>query len=181
MIGDINNWRVLDEESLSDHAYIVFEVGKHLPRDRVPPGGTIDEFPRWAAKKMDADLFQAAIMAKCCLEWDPDSKTVDELAEWLRIAMTEACDVAAPRVRYNRRRQAYWWSELLDRLKKATVRSRRLFTRLRRRHRGNPCPELDTARRAYKIAKKEFRHAIEEAKLSSWRELLSTLDQDPWG
>lgn len=93
--------------------------------------------------------------------------------------MKNACNVSAPVVSgRNRRKQVYWWSVEIARLRTSAIRARRAWTRSRRRD----SDELILIKKAdYRATKRELRKAIRKAKDTSWKELISTTDKDPWG
>ncbi|KAG5324763.1 PO14 protein, partial [Pseudoatta argentina] len=92
--------------------------------------------------------------------------------------MSRACDASMPRCRPFARRAAYWWSEELAGLRRATVAARRVYTC--RRRRGTDA-EVEVAAGALREARNAFRATIRRAKADAWRELVSSLDKNPWG
>ncbi|XP_062525560.1 uncharacterized protein LOC134199210 [Bombyx mori] len=180
----VRGWKVLsDVETLSDHRYIRFRVAAApesstatLPFD----GGA--EGPRWALKRLDVERLQEAAVVQA---WRLDSlgepAGVCEGAERLREAMSRVCDHAMPRVRaYAPRRQVYWWNVEIAGLRRRCAGSRRRYQHLRRRRRRDE-EEEDRAYEAYRVDVRALRVAIGEAKEAAWKELLETLDRDPWG
>lgn len=61
----------------------------------------------------------------------------------------------------------------------ATIKRRR-WKRKRRSIRANP-EELQALELEYREVKKELRKAIKQAKVESWKELIATIEKDPWG
>ena len=177
----VSGWRVAEEaETLSDHRHIIFDVAIHPPgsdsrrRRSSPPR-------RWSVKRLDRDALETAAIVAAWPETDdqilPDP---EEEAAWFRETMTSICDVSMPRTRPSKRRGAYWWSEELARLREASMRARRQYTRARRRRRAT-AEETARAYEAYRSASTAFRTAIADAKARSWEELLEGLNRDPWG
>ncbi|XP_071579544.1 uncharacterized protein [Temnothorax nylanderi] len=125
---EIEGWGVVtDQESLSDHLYIEMRV-------RATPPGLLtrrrerDKITRrWAFKKLDRDLMEAAILVLTWRKEDGDAGEfgeADEEAEGLTETMSKICDVAMPRA---------------------------------------------------------FSRAIFAAKETAWKELLASVEEDPWG
>jgi hypothetical protein len=74
----------------------------------------------------------------------------------------------------------YWWSGEIARLRERCSRTRRRYTRARRRRRGDE----ETVARVYETnreARRSLKWAIGESKKRAWDELQATLDSDPWG
>lgn len=174
MVREVDGWKVLEgAETLSDHRYIVFNT---ILRGR--PDAAVAR-TRWNTKKMDRELFSHSLgflanggMPVGCGE-DPNG-----CARWLMKIVTDACNVAIPRVtRVDRRRQVYWWSEEISELRRAALGARRAWTRERR---GVGVGIELIKRRAYGAARDSLRRAIKTAKSRSWHELIKTIDKDPW-
>lgn len=76
----------------------------------------------------------------------------------------------------NNRRQSFWWSDDIARLRAIAVQARRRVTRSRRNRNL-----INDAESAYRLAKRALRIAIKRAKNKAWSELIATIDKDPWG
>lgn len=76
------------------------------------------------------------------------------------------------------RKTAYWWNEEVATARRECIACRRRYVRSRRGCRpGSPSlAEMD-----YRLAKKNFRFAIKRAKVACWKELIQSIDEDPWG
>ncbi|CAK9834318.1 Putative 115 kDa protein in type-1 retrotransposable element R1DM [Anthophora retusa] len=179
----VTGWRVAEEaETLSDHRYIVFSVSSAATRPGpVRPrrgGGALP--PRWALTQLDEDLLMAAVHAADWGSRGAAPVSAEEGAEWFRGVMTSICDVAMPRSRPPRRKSAHWWTAEIAELRAACIAARRRCTRARRRW---PRDEeaVTLVESAYKERRTALRRAIKESKARSWKELLGSLDGDPWG
>ncbi|XP_063838238.1 uncharacterized protein LOC135087403 [Ostrinia nubilalis] len=178
----VQTWEVMEGvETLSDHRYVRFDIS---PPFQVPPSSTNrapEEIgPRWALKRLDRDTLAIAALVESWSPWSDGAEPGREV-EWFREAMSHVCDAAMPRVRVLPPRTAvHWWSPELARLREAFVAARRCYSRHRRRR--NRDESQDSPLYAvYQEAKKALRGAIGAAKNAAWEELLSTLNQDPWG
>ncbi|XP_018360089.1 PREDICTED: uncharacterized protein LOC108759241 [Trachymyrmex cornetzi] len=138
---------------------------------------------RWAVQKLNKDIFEAAIIASSwptsrqardMEDCDPNTET-DKLQ---RIALN-ACDVAMPRAKTRLRKSVHWWNEVVALLREDASRARRAIKRARRR-RSEP-EEIEARVNEYRTFKKKLRVAIYEAKERSWRDLVKSLNEDPWG
>ncbi|KAG5314924.1 PO11 protein, partial [Pseudoatta argentina] len=132
---------------------------------------------RWALRKLDPGALEVSLLSSTWPEPNP-ARSVEEKADWLGDAMSRACDASMPRCRPVAKKAAYWWSEELAELRRATVAARRQYTR--RRRRGTDT-EVEVAAEALREARSALRAAIRRAKADAWRELVSSLDRDPWG
>ncbi|CAK9834492.1 Retrovirus-related Pol polyprotein from type-1 retrotransposable element R1 (Fragment) [Anthophora retusa] len=178
----VTGWQVLEGvETLSDHLYISMEVS--TTQGRGAPGARrhVGQPPRWALRRLDEDALMAAVTVAA---WSADARTgpidAGEGSRWFRMAMTDACNVAMPRTRPLPCRAAYWWSQEIADLRAECQAARRQYARARRRRRQD---ETVTAQlhEAYKAKKLGLKLAIKGAKARAWKELLETLERDPWG
>lgn len=168
----IKNWEVLDEETLSDHRYISFEMaqvrGVHA---RPKPSGRA-----WNVKSVDWEKFEESLRCAKLIDelgWVERPESLDELVRAAKKKIMEACYTATPRRRSCRKgTDKYWWTEEIAELRRGCVRARRRYTRSR----GNQerCEELKSARRLLK-------KAIRVSQRRCWNELIAELDNDPWG
>lgn len=168
----ITGWIVRNDlESLSDHLYVDFNI---LP---IYKKANYFMHKRWNFKKMDIELFNSSLEFLVGTGIPGDALRSPELySDWLVGIMRESCNVSTPKVStVNGGRSAYWWSERISDLRTAAIAARRRLTRSRRRR--HPVEEI----RAYKAARRELRRAIKKAKNSSWKELIASIDRDPWG
>lgn len=180
IVPKVIGWRVASmTETLSDHALIVMDV--EWRGIRVRYGGKPGEaFPRWSLRSMDHDLLIAAMVL---LDWfcpQPLNCEADVAADRLQELLTSACDVAAPRCkRRSNKRQMYWWNNDLAELRRVCTKyRRRSMVKFRRR---KNIVEAELARMALRNTQRQLRTAIAKAKAAAWKELLTTLERDPWG
>lgn len=178
LIGSIGNWRVRDDlESLSDHQYVSFSVDR---RDDCFISGRAVPGTRWNFKKLDGEVFVESVIWSTATNPYRFEDDQGDPGIWLDRTLEEACNVSAPRIgaRFFKRK-AHWWNETLADLRREVIRRKRALTRARRRN--FPEETLEDFNRDYKRAKRDLGLAITRAKRSSWTELLSTVDADPWG
>lgn len=179
----VHDWRVAVEvETLSDHRYIRFDVSAQTASGR-HPRAPINDGPRWALKRLDRELLEEAAIVQSWIWESATDGPVDVEAEALRFrgAMTQICDASMPRVRQqSARRNVYWWSDHLARLRVECVAARRQYTRYRRRRRRDPVEEA-ARYGVYRAAQETLWLAIGDSKSRAREELLGSLDRDPWG
>ncbi|KMQ89040.1 reverse transcriptase [Lasius niger] len=176
-IGLIGDWSVREDvETLSDHSYITFSVG-FSPARSTDSGGT---GRRWNLSRMDMAAFDLSLVWACYDDsLGDDAFSAGEFARWLEDTVVEACDASTPRIGPKQpKRAAYWWSDSIAELRSSCVRARRRWTRGRRARR--PLPVVEDLSMEYRARKKDLKRAI-KAKSAAWRELILTLNSDPWG
>ncbi|XP_011883892.1 PREDICTED: uncharacterized protein LOC105571035 [Vollenhovia emeryi] len=154
----VTSWRVAEElEILSDHLPIEVELRRDQSR-RPDAGRPL----RWAARKLDPDRLTAALVAATWTR-EPGAGGIEEKAAWLRETMTAACDAAMPRATFAARKAAYWWTEEINDLRKASVRARRALQRERRR-RTPSRNRLEELHEEYRERRAEIRLAIKKSR-----------------
>ncbi|XP_070529759.1 uncharacterized protein [Cardiocondyla obscurior] len=176
----VYNWRVADDvDSLSDHRYIFMTLSATRSALQTRSSAEVPRGRRWALRSLDQDKFLAALESST---WPPinEEQTALEEVEWLRDTLQGACDVAMPRAGARRSSQAYWWTQELAVLRRSSVEAQRRFTRTRRRRRST-AEMIDEAYESYRDARRTLRLAIRQAKNAAWNELLTSVEEDPWG
>lgn len=175
---NVASWRIMSEaETLSDHTYIEVSLttGREAPREQPR---------RWSVRQLDQDKLIASLRISAwphnhILE-EEEGGPLDDRVRKLMGTLISACDVSMPRAAPRPRRATYWWSQRIADLRREAIRKRRTWLRSRRRSQRDPLQE-ETKRAAYKEKKMELCKEISKAKEQSWMDLLSSLDEDPWG
>ena len=177
----VSRWRVEEgTETLSDHRYIRFDVSVPNP---TPLRRRAGDTPRWSIRKMDEDALKAAAVA---LTWamQEERRCVDDEADRFRELMTRVCDAGMPRVgSVQARRAVYWWTDEIASLRREANRSRRRYTRARaKERRGAVGAAVVTQLYAeYRQKCSALQLEIKRAKTGAWKELLGSVEKDPWG
>ncbi|XP_046424448.1 uncharacterized protein LOC124181695 [Neodiprion fabricii] len=167
--AEFQGWRVLEDETLSDHRCIAM---RWLPaKPGKPLGKGFDG--GWAVHRSDKEAMMTCLRKEKEEQADnPADSEVDRLMNTL----TKACDAGVPRRRPPRgRTAAHWWNERIAALRRDCVRARRLAQRARARG-GDSQNDQATA---YRLAKKALRTEIKATKARCWEKLLQTVDGDP--
>lgn len=180
----IRGWHVAEySETLSDHRYIRFSVSAAAVAPAAVPRSGSGDCPRWALKKLDRELLVEAALVET---WVSGSSMVDPMdveGETLALAgaMTRICDASMPRARpFSPRRAVYWWDAELAHLRQECVGARRQYARHRRRRRRDAAEE-DRLYAVYRDLIDALKLGICKAKDQSRKELLESLNSDPWG
>lgn len=173
IVGNIEGWRVLDEETLSDHKYIEFWVSK--VESEV---STANTSKGWNAKFMNNTKFRDSLtyaqsMRELKELWcKQKTGGEDRITENIGI-IRKACDKAMPRKKFlERKAPKYWWTEEIGNIRKECFRAWRQSVRSR----GDM--EL---RDRHKQLRKKLRRAIISSQKRQWEELIRKVDDDPWG
>jgi hypothetical protein len=108
---------------------------------------------------------------------------VDEEAEDLWVTISAACDAAMPRVSRSKdlRRTVYWWNPEIAELREHCNQARRRFARAQRRRWTRCEEEISRTYAAYRKTRKVLQREIKIAKDRSWKELIESVESDPWG
>ncbi|XP_029673418.1 uncharacterized protein LOC115241682 [Formica exsecta] len=176
----VSGWEVLEKETASDHLYIKMTISAAAP-EMLSRRRDLETRPRrWVLRKMDENRLKAAILSSTWPEEGQGGKDADQQADWLRDTLTDACDVAMPRAKSSPRRAAYWWTEEIATLRRASIRTRRDFMRARRR-RSSSAEEVAEKYGVFRVVRDALVKATRAAKAKAWTELLQTLEEDLWG
>nr|CAI5837299.1 unnamed protein product [Callosobruchus analis] len=165
---NISKWEVLDEESLSDHRYIYFEVNtkgkiKKMPSVRHTPF-------------VDIDKFEQSLAAH--LKGMPASNniSVKQYTEVMKAVLAENTIMRGTNIA----RVPYWWNTDIESARRACISSRRELAW----HRRKPTALVAAAQSlkdAYVVARKNLQRLIHAAKKKCWKELCDNLEDDIWG
>lgn len=167
----VSDWRVRDDESLSLHKYISFDLESGIQNSQTPQNHG------WATKKIDKHLLSVALAARPYVP-TPRS-TIDEEADQLVGWITLAADGCEPKRQLpTSRRPVHWWNSDIGELRKKCLCTRRIFQRKRKRY-GDADSQVHEAR--WNELRKSLSTAIKIAKEKAWSDLIEMVDKDPWG
>ena len=166
----LNNWKVMEVYTGSDHQYITFcmsdtnRYGDHARK------GT----RKWNVAKLRIDLLLARIDRMPMNSQDVND--VENVVKETMLHITRACDLSMPRNgRRSKRKAAYWWTEEISQLRRICHRCRRQYTRARRV--GTASYQAEEFRQA----RKNLKSAILRSKKTKWDELRADINNNPWG
>jgi len=168
----IRGWKVLDEDSGSDHRYILFSL--HREVEVTAP----KKLRRWAVKKMSTDRLRASYLTMLWNgdEADNEEAGVESAAAKLMGTVTKACDAAMPRCGPPRKKKAvYWWTDEIAQLHRESNCKRRKYQRCRGRVEAREAAEL------YQRARRRLKSAIKSQKKAAFNELCDLVNDDPFG
>ena len=160
VVNSIENWRVSNVESLSDHRHIRYElVGKDVEIEtiRVPENTDWSIYPD--------ELKDNLLNARRSIY---DITDLEDYAENVRSAIIEAYHIACPEKRKIAAKSTPWWNKKLEEMRH---NSKKLF-RKARKHR-NDKPNLWEE---YKKSLHEYNHEIQKAKKNNWKQFCNKMD-----
>ena len=171
----IKDWEVLDDESLSDHRYIVFSVAAYA-RCHNDKAQFCRGRPTWNARKLNPDKARESLEDSRLIRsigWIKRVESLESIVKDTKEIVMTACNASMPKRRGPMAKtQVYWWTPEIAELRKKCIRARRLATRARNNM------EL---KEQYKISLKLFKREIKRSKARCWKELLNEVENDPWG
>lgn len=165
LLPRLKSWRVTENETLSDHRCIAFEISS-VRSSRTGPTG-------WKVGLSDVENLKEALLEGLS---QLQSVTPDDLSSEL----ANACARSGLR-RGNgnpKRKAAYWWTDEIAELRRNCLRARRKLTRERRRTRGAPD---EAFHRNLADARSALKAEICKTKQLRWKDLLAELEDNPWG
>lgn len=177
MVTRIEGWEIVkDVVTLSDHVFIEMVIVRGRNTEPQHKKKKI-----WNFKKMDVGKFAESIEWSCSTknqeEWELNP--LEDKRKWIKETVQRACDISTPVIRdRGTRKRAYWWTDAVNEKRKECIRAQRNWSRSKRRGDRGVTERLN---REYKIKRKELRITISNAKSDAWRELIGTIEENPWG
>ncbi|KAK9722571.1 Endonuclease-reverse transcriptase [Popillia japonica] len=145
----IVNWRVMDEDSLTDHKYIYFELKAESRRNMIERTNI-----------------------RTTVDWENFRHNVKKVAQEAGAMDHDRCTKMlqtvykdSTRKQYGRATIPYWWNDSIATRRRECTKLRRKLTRETRAQRANNNNGqiLEETREAYKICKRELVKSIKEA------------------
>lgn len=164
----IENWNVLDDfENGADHQYIRFDI--ELTENRLQHRDRHDD-RGWNLKSFDVE--QLKILMR--------NKNEDDIRnpEDLTALIAEMCSKTMKKKGNRRRREAHWWNESINNLRKDCNKARRICTRLRR---TSSEEEWNRLYLGYKNKRTNLNTEMTKAKKEGWKKLCLEVERDVWG
>nr|CAH7758100.1 unnamed protein product [Callosobruchus chinensis] len=160
-------WEVLDEESLSLHNYISWNIDfMGVPLQHIQDSKTSN----WILKHLDKGKFDTALQTLL------KPKSIDN-ADQLMDTLTAACNQSMPRrANTSKRGPVYWWTQEIGELRRECLKARRAYTKKNLPEHAREIRGLN-----YKLARQTLRVAITTSKSRCWKKLMEEVDDDIWG
>lgn len=156
----IVDWSVLDEETRSDHKYILYGLELHTEgRGNCPTG--------WSRRKLEPGTLREYL----------DGKEIPTNACQLMETITGACDAAMLKIKPIRShyKPQYWWTKEISELRRASLTARRDYQKAAKKG------SAEDQKQIFREARKTLRLAIRRSQDNCWKILCDEVDRDPWG
>lgn len=156
---EVVGWQVTDEESLSDHAHIRFELSGSEIEEQVyfrNPKATDWSLYR---EELLKTLSSVPITTGCPEE-------IETLANSIEAAIVGAYHLACPLRKTRYRKRAPWWTGEVEKLRRVTRKFKNRFVRTK----------TDGDRIAYEQSKRTYKREIRRSKRMSWRKYCEEME-----
>ncbi|XP_025207247.1 uncharacterized protein LOC112603061 [Melanaphis sacchari] len=165
--SQVRDWNVLDEESLSLHKYIGYTIGATRKQHLKPTHNG------WAFRKLDRVKLKESLTQVVDVTNQEPKEACNTTIRWL----TKACDASMPKSGDNKRRPVPWWNPDIAEQRKKCLRSRRAYTRKRKKTDTAGCAvELET----FRHERKTLSAMILAAKEENWRRKIGKAFASLW-
>lgn len=167
----IRNWRVIEEENLSLHQHICYDIDEYRVtteqrKNKVKSKG-------WVVKKEHMEKMTEEIGRQ--IRTNTGNIEHKELTDMV----IKACNKAFAQKTYKQsRKSVYWWSDVVAEERKKCLVSKRAMARANKR---NEDYQKRICRDLYKEARLKLKKTIIEAKKKAWRTVIEEIENDIWG
>lgn len=169
----IENWRVTEDENLSDHQYIFFEL---IQCDRTTVKETMKD-NSWRYNEKRKETFKEELNERL----KEISKKGHIGVEECVIVLQEMCQkIFGTREGRDGRPPVYWWNENIAEMRKQCHAGKRKMSRTNKKRTSTDQEKSETRKRYYKL-KEVLRQEINISKKKKWEELCADLNKNVWG
>lgn len=167
----VKDWRVLEIYTASDHQYISFGF---KAVEEIQTNKPCKTTRRWNVNKLNTAVLLSEIDRR--IREDLNETDARSTVQQIMTALTSCCNKAMPKLKSASRHKAvYWWNATIDEHRQNCIKTRRRYTRARRRG------DAEAEHESYKEAKKLLQNHINKSKKDKWEELRSDINNNPWG
>lgn len=166
---NILNWKVLDDESHSDHAFIYFEI-----KDNIHSRNNKTERQKVL---FNNKKFQEEIKERTDILGQQESVTIENVMKAVTVSYKASC---TGRNKTKNTFVPYWWSVDIETKRRECIAIRRSLTRRRARNILYDASILQL-NEEYKRERKELKILINRAKKQHWMDLCTELNENVWG
>ncbi|KAJ8939473.1 hypothetical protein NQ318_022527 [Aromia moschata] len=172
--NSIWDWRVSEEENMTHHNNIYYELQENRGPDPVREIDT--ESKGWKIRIERMEDFKNKIEEKM-REYEWETKT----PELITSTIVTICDkLFEKRGGNSRKRNVYWWNMEIGMMRTECTRKKRTLTRVNGRMTSTE-EEKTEARKNYKVSKNALKKAIIRAKQEAWDRIVEDVENDIWG
>lgn len=166
LAGRIKGWRVSEEESLSLHNHIHFEIEESTAQRK-------EKFELRGKIAINREVFRDTIQLLSAGR-QMDCKTLTKcikVAQKLSLEKRNTTTIGA---------QPYWWNQEISQRRDKTNAARRTLKR-RRKTRNRSEQEIQTLEDEYREERRKYKRAINDSKRWHWRKICEELENDVYG
>lgn len=163
----LENWKVLEEENLSLHRNITYEIKDNYRSQEKP-----NTCKGWRVKKENMGALVKEVGRKLR---NTNITSVEQLMKHI----TTACHKTLPKKNCKpNRKPVYWWSDAVaTKRKECNIRRRTMV----RANKANNNAQKIICLEAYKYSRRALKKAILEAKTAAWKQVIEEVEEDVWG
>lgn len=170
----ITDWHVMEEESLSLHAYVTFQfkVPNAIKNTNTTKRGCS---LGWNINTLNPVNFVNSFRDRVQKETRIDYTNIDRIIQ-------DTCNNNLKRkvVGEGRRKPVYWWNDEVAQARKKNLKNKRLLVRQNKKN-NTTALEKERLQAEYKKSRKELTMEIMKSKREKWEKLLEDLNGDIWG
>ncbi|GBP96302.1 Retrovirus-related Pol polyprotein from type-1 retrotransposable element R1 [Eumeta japonica] len=173
----VDDWKVIEGASLSDHQLIVVSVNIGEGRGSMTSevAATNSLLRRFRDRDVNWDRFRTHLLSRAgALD---ERKSAEEYARDLCGIIERAAHACLGEYKSNSTKRYEWWNAKLDALRHRFGNARRKWQRLRKRT-GRA---TENARETFVKSRSEYRRAMAEAQESHFRNMADSGNENPWG
>lgn len=163
----ISDWMVLEDESLSDHNFILFTIAKSVSHNKKRL-----EKEGWHTKNLD-EAKLANVVTKT--SWEG----VISAGEFSSILKQICNNTLQKKGKGKKFKPVYWWNSVIAFKRNECVRKRRCYTRAMKKN--SSLAITGHLWLEFQITRKDLRNEIKKAKRQSWKKLVEEVENDIWG
>ena len=174
----IEEWRVLDEETLGCHQLIRYVAASTIDRSRAANEDEKRNKRGWRLEEGTLENFKESLRSRL-QRAEADGKA--DAAGIIKCVVKASNETLRPlKASRNGKRPVYWWSENIAEARRDCIAKKRTMTRVNGKATHTP-QEAETAKSEYREARRVLKKRILQSKKDAWKKVIEELDRDIWG
>ena len=169
ILSKIIDWHVIENYTASDHQYIAFTWADKMTKQNQ----IIGKEDRWNVNHLKSEKLVQSFTELTSAAGGSGDGVVGRVLH----ALDEACKAAMPKKGLRGKKAVHWWNDEIKSRREECNKTRRKLTRSRRGNRHSPPADVE----AYRMARKKLKIAIMNSKKCKWEELITDVNNNPWG
>ncbi|CAK9834351.1 Putative 115 kDa protein in type-1 retrotransposable element R1DM [Anthophora retusa] len=170
--GNIREWKVLEEETMSDHEYIAYTI-KWAKAEKAAE----KQEKGWMVEKLDKKKARVAISRFKQVDLDGSlGENIKDFEDEVR----KICKEAMPKRKEKRKKNCYWWKAEIGEIRLKCKKMKRKLGKMRKGTSGERRGKMELEEK-YKQERRNLKTAIFSAKKEAWDSALKAVDENVWG